>query len=558
MVRQLLGVFFFITAVFAEPVIHIGNEPTKLENFNVGYFVDHTEKLSFEAVQKEQFKTIENRFSLGINVDVTWVKILLHNDSHKTQQLFIHNIYTYLSYDTRFYEVLHGETVGKIKYIMPLNHNTDKLKGAEAVYQMSLEPQQSKTLYIRSYFKAYQMIDLGIYDAEHSQENLIRKFVPVVVMVTILMTLGFYYFVLFLYGRYKEYAYYALYLISSSLFISYTYGMLTHYFYIYGNMALILSAVIIIPPIFLSLFAKAIFQTKGNYILENRILNSFILLFSLTYLSSFFYYYQAIEFTSLLYLYFFFGMLWISISLFKKRVPLVGYFLVAHVFYLVSSFVAIFFYNGLLPFNGFTVYALGFGSMIEAIMLGFLVSYRVRLLENDNRIKDEQLVVDKMTGLYNKSYFEENLQKNILDAKKKGGSFALLIIDIDYFKQFNDSYGHFEGDKALVAVANVLGITSRRVNDMVFRIGGEEFAIFTKREIENVQEFGKRIQHSIQELEIEHKSSTIADHITISIGIHIVRGKTKENAEEAYRAVDEALYLAKSQGRDRIVCSWEA
>ena len=558
MLRQLLGVIFlFITASYGDPVINIANNPIKLEDFIVEYFVDDTEKLSFKEIQKEQFNPIENRFSLGINADVTWIKISLHNDSAKEQEIFIHNTNTYLSYDTRFYEVLNGITVGKIKYIMPLNYNTDKLKGAAAVYKMTLEAQQSKTLYIRSYFKAYQMIELGIYDAEHSQKNLIRNFVPIVIMVTILMTLGFYYFVLFLYGRYKEYAFYALYLISSAVFISYTYGMLTHYFYIYGNIALIFSSIIIIPPIFLSLFAKTIFRTKGNYIWENRILNSFITLFLMTYLSSFFFYYQAIEFASLLYLYFFFGMLWTSISLFKKRVPLVGYFLVAHIFYLMFSFIAILFYNGLLPFNSFTEYALGFGSMIEAIILGFLVSYRVGLLENDNKLQGEQLILDKMTGLYNKSYFEEHLQKNIIHAQKKGEASALLILDIDYFKQYNDSYGHFEGDKALTDVANILKITSRRADDMVFRIGGEEFAILVKRNIENVHELGKKIQKNIRKFNIEHKSSNIADHLTVSIGIHIVKGKTKENAEEAYRTVDEVLYLAKSQGRNRIVCSWE-
>jgi diguanylate cyclase (GGDEF)-like protein len=539
-------------------MVHISDNPLKLENFQVGYFIDHTEKLTLEEVEKERFKPIGSRFSLGTDADVTWVKIRLQNDSNSTRHIFIHNIFTYLSYETSFYEVLRDRTIREVTFIPPLNKNTENLKGAEAVYPITLDPRQRKTLYMRSHFKAYQIVALGIYDHNHSQQNLIRAFMPAVVMVTILMTLAVYYFLLFLYGRYKEYIYYSLYLVSSSIFIAYTYGALTHYYYIYGNMALMLNAVTILPPVFLSLFTKTIFATKTHHVWEDRILNSFILLFFVTYLYSFFHYYKAIEFASLLYLYFFFGMLWIALSLFRKKVPLVGYFLLAHMFYLAFSLVAILFYSGILPFNNFTLYALGLGSMVEAFMLGFLLSHRVRLLENENRRKDELLIIEPMTGLYNKSFFDMNLKRNIIAAREEGDAFALMIIDIDYFKQFNDTYGHLEGDRALIAVADVLTKSLRRSDDIVFRIGGEEFAVFTKRGVENVHKLGEKILDAVRELRIEHKKSDIADYLTISIGIHIADKTSRKSASDVYRAADEALYRAKSQGRNRMVLSSEA
>ncbi len=390
--RQFVWLLFFITLLSAEPVINIDNDPIKLENFSVGYYVDHTEKLSLEAVEKKQFKKIKNRFSMGTNANVIWIKIKLHNESNQTQELFVHNIYTYLSYDTSFYEVENSKLIGEIKYTLPLNYNTDKMAGAQAVYRLSLRSKQSKTLYMRSHFKAYHEVELGIYDEKNSYRNLVNKFIPSIIMTSILLTLAFYHFILFFFGRRIEYIYYSLYLISASVFISYTYGALSHYFFIYGDLALRLSATTLLPPIFLALFVKTIFATAEKFPLHNRILNSFVVLFFTLWLYSFYRYYQAIELTSLLGIYFFIGMFWVVFSLYRKRVPFSGYFLIAHIFYLLFIAIAILFYNGLLPFNYFTIHSLGTGTLIEALLLGFLVSYRVKLLEEDNQIKDKQIL----------------------------------------------------------------------------------------------------------------------------------------------------------------------
>ncbi len=98
------------------------------------------------------------------------------------------------------------------------------------------------------------------------------------------LTLSLYYFILYISAGYKEYIYYTLYLLSSSIFLAYCYGMASHYFHIYGEFALTLNSFAIVSPIFLALFIKSIFNTPENYTLENKFINSIIVIFSLTYL----------------------------------------------------------------------------------------------------------------------------------------------------------------------------------------------------------------------------------------------------------------------------------
>lgn len=553
MLKQFFLLLIFITSAWAEPVVSIDSGPIKIEDFQIGYFIDHSGSLSREEVKDQVFQKSGNAFSLGINADVTWIKFSLQNESNETRELYIHNIYTYLSYDTHFYEVLNGKVIGDARYSPAQNIHTDQMIGAEAVYPVKLEAKQRKTLYMRSHFKAYQVGQIEIFDIRNSRDNLIKVFTPAIVMAVILFTLALYHIILFFYSRRIEYIYYSLYLITASIFISYTYGTFSHYFSVYGDMALRLNAITLLPPIFLTLFVKTIFETAEKYIPFNRVLNSFIILFLILYLYSFFYYYQAIELASILYLYFFLGMLWIMLALFKKGVPFSGFFLAAHSFYLLFAIVAILFYNGLLPFNNFTIHALGNGTLIEAFMLGFLISYRIKLLEEKNKIYNMQLVVDKMTLLYNKSYFEEVFDGEIAYTQDGGEGFALMILDIDFFKQYNDTYGHREGDKALTAVSGVLRSNMRRSTDMAFRIGGEEFAVLTEMQVNETYIMAQKILQDVRELQIAHSSSTIADHLTISIGLYIVTGEAHETADKVYQLADQALYDAKAQGRDRIV-----
>ena len=542
------------TIVYAETVVKIQSDHYDLESFKLNYFIDTSGNMSLEEVKDQNFIEAENKLSLGINAHVTWIKIVLKNETQNLQKLHIHNIYAFHSSSIHYYELNSNEKVIQEINFEPRNNvNTDSMNGAVAAFKVMLEPNDKKVIYMRSHFLAYQIIDLKILNDKQAQENLIGEYMPIVVLMSVLLTLSLYYLLLFFISGHKEYIYYALYLASSSIFIGYSYGMLTHYFHIYGMFSLYLNATVLLSPVFLALFIKVIFNTKMKHSVENMFLNSIVVIFGLAYIYSFVDYYFAIELASFIYMYLLIVMLGVGISLCRKKVALVTYFLVAHIFYIIFTWIALLYYSGEIDFNYFTSHAVAIGTTLEAFLLGFLVSYRIRVLEESNHKKDKMILTDMMTNLYSKSYFEEALQDKLKIQQKDKNVLGLMVIDIDYFKQYNDIYGHVAGDEALKEVATALKDVLIHDDDMAFRIGGEEFAIIcmstSKKKIIKCAE---SIQVNIENLKIEHKKSDVSQYLTVSIGIHFSSIQMLENAKKVYEYADKALYTAKREGRNKI------
>jgi diguanylate cyclase (GGDEF)-like protein len=131
---------------------------------------------------------------------------------------------------------------------------------------------------------------------------------------------------------------------------------------------------------------------------------------------------------------------------------------------------------------------------------------------------------------------------------------SLLIVDIDYFKEFNDRYGHLAGDDCLKQVAATLGGTMRRASDLVARYGGDEFTcVLPGTGEQRAVKVAQRIADEVAGLSIPHESSSVAGHVTVSIGVATeVPEKGREYSDLISRA-DRCLYAAKDQGRNRVV-----
>ena len=165
----------------------------------------------------------------------------------------------------------------------------------------------------------------------------------------------------------------------------------------------------------------------------------------------------------------------------------------------------------------------------------------------------EQLsITDELTQLYNRRHFNIKIEEEINRAKRDDKYFTLLIIDIDYFKQYNDTYGHQKGDVALEKVASVLKTFTNRVSDFAFRLGGEEFGIITALDKEKAIDFATAIREKVEALKIEHSTSEVSSYITISIGISSRKGFDITNNDAMYKEADDALYDAKNLGRNCI------
>ncbi len=167
----------------------------------------------------------------------------------------------------------------------------------------------------------------------------------------------------------------------------------------------------------------------------------------------------------------------------------------------------------------------------------------------------EQLsITDPMTSLYNRRFLKEIFPRQLHSAKRNNKVFAFFILDLDYFKQYNDTYGHQKGDWALEQVADILKEYLRRSGDYTFRLGGEEFAaIITGDNIDGIRNRINAILQAVEDREIEHKGSEIEPVLTCSIGAHILEDHLEYALEEFYGLADEALYKAKDNGRNRVI-----
>ncbi len=189
-----------------------------------------------------------------------------------------------------------------------------------------------------------------------------------------------------------------------------------------------------------------------------------------------------------------------------------------------------------------------------------LVDQRTQELSLVNEKLCELANLDSLTNLPNRRYFDETLHKEIQRATRHKHPLSLLMCDLDYFKQYNDTYGHIAGDDCLVSVAECLADSFKRASDFPARYGGEEFSVILPHtDDEDALSLCETFMENLKMLAIPHSSSDISDYVTMSIGIVTLESDKIYDANNinktAIKAADEALYKAKRSGRNRIEVS---
>jgi len=172
----------------------------------------------------------------------------------------------------------------------------------------------------------------------------------------------------------------------------------------------------------------------------------------------------------------------------------------------------------------------------------------VRQLET----KANKIYLDPLTDIYNRRFLDENLKRIISTLSRSGSALGFMMIDIDHFKKYNDTYGHDEGDKCLKAVAETLTKSLQRTDDFVVRFGGEEFAVV----LPNTDESGARLMadkllENVRKLGISHEKNDAANCVTISVGVATGKVDVSHNGNEYMKLADEMLYRSKGEGRNR-------
>jgi diguanylate cyclase (GGDEF)-like protein len=215
----------------------------------------------------------------------------------------------------------------------------------------------------------------------------------------------------------------------------------------------------------------------------------------------------------------------------------------------------------LLGFGGQARYSYGWyfsrlhgGASALIILIVFLRSM-LKMRDTVLRLNLElqhQVLEDPLTGLANQRDFFDELRRAVARHNRKPTSLTLLVLDVDHFKLYNDTYGHAEGNVCLRTIANLLQSSAKRPDDLVARIGGEEFAVLLPdTEIDGARAIAMNIIRKLAETRLEHKASSFRQ-VTISIGGAVCDESCRPPEKALFEAADKALYTAKSEGRNRL------
>lgn len=203
--------------------------------------------------------------------------------------------------------------------------------------------------------------------------------------------------------------------------------------------------------------------------------------------------------------------------------------------------------------DDFSLYESNSPGLLLQKILKNLVASTTKELEQKNRELADLVNLDAMTGLANRRKLDDVL---LSELKRKGRSdrpLSLIMMDVDYFKLYNDRYGHVAGDDCLKGIACVLKEVIKRPSDLVFRYGGEEFGcVLPMTDNKGAIQIAEQIRKSVEALKIPHANSKVSDRVTISLGVLTLDDSNEMKPEDFVVACDKMLYKAKHSGRNRV------
>ncbi|MBF0329176.1 MAG: diguanylate cyclase [Nitrospirae bacterium] len=174
-------------------------------------------------------------------------------------------------------------------------------------------------------------------------------------------------------------------------------------------------------------------------------------------------------------------------------------------------------------------------------------------LKRQRDLLSQLSLLDSLTGIANRRSFDEYLEREWRRATRTGSLVGLIMLDIDYFKNYNDTYGHAIGDECLKAVAKSVETALERPADFAARYGGEEFAcVLPETDLQGAVVIAEHIKAAVRRLDIPHSSSQIAPYVTVSIGVSVMLPSSGLQPKALIEAADLMLYDAKHKGRNRI------
>ena len=196
--------------------------------------------------------------------------------------------------------------------------------------------------------------------------------------------------------------------------------------------------------------------------------------------------------------------------------------------------------------------------VVIGLIVGLLGVYRLELSSNENDIKTQQLLylsqTDPLTGVLNRAAFEARFNEKLILNKRSEDLVCIYFIDLDYFKDYNDGYGHPEGDKVIQLQANMLKDIFQRSTDIVARFGGEEFIVVTSNVDEDISKnLADKIIQKWKMQQQPHNKGKADEFVSCSVGYYLEKANLNSSMKNLITHADNALYQAKENGRNRVV-----
>ncbi|MDC7220587.1 MAG: diguanylate cyclase [Spirochaetales bacterium] len=587
--RLIVFLFFASAFLYADSAIILDNiGTTYFPGFHLRYLSDEVGTLDIADIitldkQGDLTPSNEKKPSFGRVAGAYWTAFTIGNPHNKEQTMILENDYGHIDH-IQYYvyrsENIVAEGTGGDYY--PLQNNS--MKYHNFVRELSLPPHSETTVYMRFESTGNLLISLNLLTPIALAEKINREQWFLGLYFGIMGAMALYNFFLFIFLRDRNYLFYVLYLTSFVLALMGANRLDTMYLWPNSPLMANLEQPIFYNLTFLfgGLFCRSFLNTKKNClpIIDKLILllvagSALGLILSITsgYVAGM---YSVWYFSATLGPVF---LLSAGINAWIKKLKIARYYTLAWTIFLLSAVLFNFRNLGILGNIPLLEFIPHIGSTLEVFLLSLALSDRINTIKNEkmeaerkystqletkveertealikaNRELEEISKTDGLTGLYNRRFFDANLSDHWKHHTRSRHQISLLMCDIDYFKQYNDSYGHQAGDDCLRDVAEALQKSVSRPHDFVARYGGEEFTIILPdTDSEGALEVGKRITQAIEDLEIPHEYSSAASNLTLSIGIATMVPDRNQKQSDLLKLADMALYKSKHDGRNLI------
>ncbi|MFH2130929.1 MAG: diguanylate cyclase, partial [bacterium] len=583
LVLQLIVTGVIVLVVLVSPAQLCADTRQLQDAFSYAVMVDPSGAIRMEDILKgevdKKWSDVEKgeNPSYGFTTDSVWVRFTLNNDSPEVIEFLLRQEHALID-DLKFYHTLDESIIdsfetGDLKPFSqrPINHRC-------FVFPLKLPPQTKSTYYLRFQSQGPVNIHLSLLTPKEFKHQEDIEYNSLMFFHGIFAVMIIYHLFVLVFIRRLEYFYYVGMTFFMLIFMMTQTGAAYQYLWPnmprFANQAVILSLGLLVIFIlsFTAKFLDAEEQGKKVYTLF-RILK--LLVIALLIASFFFPYNSIISKLAVVGVIVEIMIIYAAIKFSLLRLRKAYFFSAAFTLFILGAILFTLKSLGLIQEGFVSSWSLYLGSTALVVMLSIAladninnlrkqmqslsvnleekVRERTRTLETLARRLEKLSTTDGLTEISNRRHFDRIFQSMWLTNRRYEHTLSVSIIDVDHFKAYNDFYGHQEGDECLKSIARTLNKFGRRGGDLVARYGGEEFAIILSDiKQHDLMRIMSDVRKSIEDLQIPHLQSSSSEVVTVSIGVSMCIPTPDRSLQELLKNADEALYLAKDNGRNRI------